>query len=209
VKVTNYWWTKYLQCWMLNTYFFDVELLCFWVGPINLEPNISRRIWYTMWCCDALSCVTTSLAASGLTFRSCMPNGGIELRAHPTQLRVTCHRVGCDDTQKRWVWPRYLYFWGLGWKNKGFQEVNSTFQSISSGALRFAPFYVPKIQDYPFFTTTASLLDHLKFTKQTNQQNIKTSIAIDSAGSFHLLPALLYCFTLCSTQIHSTLYNAV
>jgi hypothetical protein len=32
----------------------DVELLCFWVGPINLEPNTSRRIWYTMWCCDAL-----------------------------------------------------------------------------------------------------------------------------------------------------------
>jgi hypothetical protein len=90
---------------MLNTYFFDVELLCFWVGPINLELNTSRRIWYTMWCCDALSCVTTSLAASGLTFWSCMPNGGIELRAHPTQLRVTRHRVGCDDTQKRWVWP--------------------------------------------------------------------------------------------------------
>jgi hypothetical protein len=100
---------------MLNTYFFDVELLCFWVGPINLEPNTSHRIWYTMWCCDALSCVTTSLAAPGLTFRSCMQNGGIELCAHPTQLRVTRHRVGCDDTQKRWVWPCDLYFWGLGW----------------------------------------------------------------------------------------------
>jgi hypothetical protein len=43
-----------------------------------------------------------------------MQNGGYQLRAHPTQLRVTRHRVGCDDTQKRWVWPRDLYFWGLG-----------------------------------------------------------------------------------------------
>jgi hypothetical protein len=25
--------------------FFDAELLCFWVGPINLELNTSRRIW--------------------------------------------------------------------------------------------------------------------------------------------------------------------
>jgi hypothetical protein len=38
------------------------------------------------------------------------------LRAHPTQLRVTRHRVGCNDTQKRWVRPRDLYFWGLGCK---------------------------------------------------------------------------------------------
>ena len=37
------------------------------------------------------------------------------LHAHPTQLRMTRHRVGCDDTQKRWVWLHYLYFWGLGW----------------------------------------------------------------------------------------------
>jgi hypothetical protein len=94
--------------------YFCVELLCFWVGPINVEPNTSRRIWYSMWCCDALSCVTTSLAASGLTFRSCMAKWRYQLRAYPTQLRVTRHRVGCDDTQKRWVWPRDLYFWGLG-----------------------------------------------------------------------------------------------
>jgi hypothetical protein len=82
-QVTTYWCTKYLQCWMLNTYFFDVELLCFWVGPVDLEPNTSRRIWYMMWCCDALSCVTTSLAASGQIFRSCMPNGGISFTHTP------------------------------------------------------------------------------------------------------------------------------
>jgi hypothetical protein len=63
--------------------FFDVELLCFWVGPIILEPNTSWRIWYTTWCCDALSGVTTSLAASGLTFRSCMQNGGISFAHTP------------------------------------------------------------------------------------------------------------------------------
>ena len=117
VRVNTYWCTnKYLQCWMLNTYFlfFDVELLCFLVGPINLEPNTRRRIWYTMRCCDALSCVTMLLAASGLTFRSCMPNGGISFGAHSTLLRVTHHRVGYDDTQKWWVWPRDLYFWELG-----------------------------------------------------------------------------------------------
>jgi hypothetical protein len=57
--------------------FFWCEATMFWVGPINLEPNTSQRIWYRMWCCDALYCVTMLLAASGLTFRSCMPNGGI------------------------------------------------------------------------------------------------------------------------------------
>ena len=44
------------------------------------------------------------------------------LRAHPTQLRVTRHRVGCDDTQKRWVWPRDLYFWGLGWSDENLSQ---------------------------------------------------------------------------------------
>lgn len=58
-----------------------------------------------------------------------------------------------------------------------------------------------------FFTTTASL-DHPKSTKQTNKStNIKSSIAIDSAEYFHLLPALRYCFAFCSTQftVHYTL----
>jgi hypothetical protein len=61
-------------------------LLCFWVGPINLESNTSRRIQYMMWCYDALSHVTTSLAASGLSFRSCVPNEGISFALTPRSL---------------------------------------------------------------------------------------------------------------------------
>jgi hypothetical protein len=59
-------------------------------------------------------------------------------------------------------------------KNKGIQEVNSTFQSISSGASRFAPFWAPKFQDYPFFH------DHgisrpLKIHKTNERINKQTS----------------------------------
>jgi hypothetical protein len=78
--------------------FFYVELLCFWVGPINLEPNTSRRIWYTTWCCDALSCVTTLLAASSQTFWSCMPNGGISFALASR----TPHTVE-SDTPQSWM----------------------------------------------------------------------------------------------------------
>jgi hypothetical protein len=49
-----------------------------------------------MWCCDALSCVTTSLAVSGLTFRSCMPNGGISFAHTPR----SCE----SDTPQSWMW---------------------------------------------------------------------------------------------------------
>ncbi len=55
----------------------------FCVGPINLELNTSRRIQYMMWCYDALLCVTTLLAASSLSFRSCVPNGGISFARTP------------------------------------------------------------------------------------------------------------------------------
>jgi hypothetical protein len=47
------------------------------------EPKTQRRIWYTMRCFDALSRVTTSLAAWGLTFQSCMTNGGISFTHTP------------------------------------------------------------------------------------------------------------------------------
>jgi hypothetical protein len=78
--------------------FFYVELHCFWVGPINLEPNTSRRIWYTAWRRNALSCVTISLAASGLTFWSCMPNGFTHTSHswewHATELDVMIPKKG-------------------------------------------------------------------------------------------------------------------
>jgi hypothetical protein len=101
--------------------FFDVKLQCFGWDPINLELNTSRRIQYKMWCCDALSCVTTKLAASGLTFPSCVPSSFARTPRswewHSTELDGTIPKKGgsgpttCifgvwDDC--RVLWPSHI-----------------------------------------------------------------------------------------------------
>jgi hypothetical protein len=40
-------------------------------------------------------------------------SASLSFRDHPTQFRVMRHRVGCADTQKRWVGSRDLYFFGV------------------------------------------------------------------------------------------------
>ena len=101
----------------------NVEYLFFWCGATRFlggtyqsgAKHITKDLVHdvVLWCTFMCHNVAGSVGSNFSELHAKW------LHAHPTQLRVTRHRVGCDDTQKRWVWPRDLYFWGLGWVKVG------------------------------------------------------------------------------------------
>jgi hypothetical protein len=121
-KTVNFLWeSPPIDVYKIPSVVLNVEYLIFWCGATmslggtyqSGAKHITEDLVHdvVLWC----TFVSHNIAgAIGSYFSELHAKWRYQLRAHPTQLRVTRHRVGCDDTQKKVGMAPRPVFLGFG-----------------------------------------------------------------------------------------------